>query len=212
MNACRIPIRTSVITHHDDLVAVVDQFTREIAEPGDVIVLSESVAAIAQGRAVPPAKVRPGPLARFLCRFPQKDGSLATPAAMHLAIEEVGAPRVLFGAAAAMLGKMIGRRGWFYVVAGRELALIDDIAGTIPPYDECIVLGPKHPQKLVEAIKAATGVDAAIVDVNDIRRVDILAMTGPIPSEELVACLLDNPGGNGDEQTPLVIVRPIRQR
>lgn len=209
MNAHRIPVRTSVITEYDDLVAVVDRFTRDIAEPGDVIVLSESVAAIAQGRAVPPAKVRPGRLARFLCRFAQKDGSLATPAAMQLAIGEVGARRVLLGTAAALLGKMIGRRGWFYLVAGRELALIDDIAGTIPPYDECIVLGPSDPQRLAEAIRDATGIDAAIADVNDLRRADILAITGPIPPEELAACLLDNPSGNGDEQTPLVIVRPI---
>ncbi len=212
MKAYRIPLRTRLITHHDDLVAVVDEYTRDVRQPGDIIVVSESVAAIAQGRAVPPSRVRPGRLARFLCRFPDKDGSLATPAAMQLAIEEVGALRVLLGAAAALAGRILGRRGWFYLVAGRQLALIDDIAGTLPPYDGCIVLGPKDPQRLAEAIKQATGVDAAIADANDLRRVDILGLTGPVPPEELAACLLDNPAGNGDEQTPIVIVRPVPDR
>lgn len=212
MNACRIPIRTRLITEHDDLPAVVDAFTRDVREPGDIIVVSESVAAIAQGRAVPPGRVRPGRLARFLCRFAQKDGSLATPAAMQLAIREVGAARVLLGSAAALAGRAFGRRGWFYLVAGRRLALIDDIAGTLPPYDACIVLGPKDPQRLAEAIRDATGVDAAVADVNDLRRADILGLTGPVPAAELAACLLDNPGGNDDQQTPLVIVRPLRPR
>lgn len=211
MNACRIPIRTRLITEDDDLPAVVDAFTRDIREPGDIIVLSESVAAIAQGRAIPPERVRPGRLARFLCRFAQKDGSLATPAAMQLAIREAGAARVLLGSAAALAGRLFGRRGWFYHVAGRRLALIDDIAGTLPPYDACIVLGPKDPRRLAEAIRDATGVDAAIADVNDLRRADILGFTGSLPVEDLAACLLDNPGGNDDQQTPLVIVRPLHR-
>ncbi len=208
MNAHQIPIRTRLITHRDDLPAVVAEYVRDVAEPGDIIVVSESVAAIAQGRAIPPEKVRPSLLARFLCRFATKDGSLATPAAMQLAIQEAGAGRVLMGAAAALAGKVLGRKGWFFYVAGRRLAQIDDIAGTIPPYDACIVLGPKDPQKLAEAIKAATGIDAAIADVNDMRRADILACTAPVPPAELAACLLGNPGGNDDQQTPIVIVRP----
>lgn len=209
MKAHKIPIRTRLITHHDDLAAVVHEYTRDVAEPGDVIVVSESVAAIAQGRAIPPEKVRPGRLARLLCRFAHKDGSLATPAAGQLAIQEAGTVRVLLGAAAALAGKALGRKGWFFIVAGRRLALIDDIAGTIPPYDTCIVLGPKEPAKLVARIKEVTGIDAAIADVNDLRRADILAMTGPLPAEELAACLADNPGGNDDQQTPIVIVRPV---
>ena len=89
--------------------------------------------AIAQGRAIVSSAIKPGLLARFLCRFPQKHGSLATPQAMQLAIDEVGSWRILGGVAAAGVGRLIGRRGWFYLVAGRELALFDDIAGHAAP-------------------------------------------------------------------------------
>ncbi|MEG3071503.1 MAG: coenzyme F420-0:L-glutamate ligase [Candidatus Syntrophopropionicum ammoniitolerans] len=90
MIKARIPIRTHVITEHDDIVKVVKKYTGDIAEPGDIISVAESVVAIAQGRAILPGIVKVGFLARFLCRFPGKDGSLATPQAMQLAIVEAG--------------------------------------------------------------------------------------------------------------------------
>lgn len=202
-----IPIRTHVITEEDDIVEVARRYTSGIVEPGDVIALAESVVAISQGRAILPEKVKVGYLARFLCRFPNKSGSLATPAAMQLAIREVGAVRVLAGCVAAAVGKLLKRKGWFYIVAGRELALIDDIAGTMYPYERHIILGPKEPQKVVEAIKEATGVEAVIADVNDLGYVDVLAITRKEYYQAVKEALKGNPFGNEDEQTPIVILK-----
>ncbi|HHV63042.1 MAG TPA: hypothetical protein GXX51_10455 [Firmicutes bacterium] len=207
----RIPIRTHIITEKDDIVEVVKMYTRDIAAPGDVIGIAESVVAITQGRAILPKTVRPRRLARFLSKFPGKDGSLATPPAMQLAINEVGAVRVLLGAAAAALGKMVGRKGDFYRVAGRSLAFIDDIAGTMPPYDEHVVLGPAHPEEVVARIKRETGVDAFIADVNDKGCVDILAASDGIDQAVLHQLLSDNPFGNDDQQTPIVVLKPVRR-
>ncbi len=213
MLAGRIPIRTHIITEKDDIVDVVKKYTCEVVEPGDIIAVAESVVAITQGRAILPETVRPGLLARFLCRFPGKDGSLATPQAMQLAIKEVGKPRILLGAAAAALGRAVGRRGDFYRVAGRQLAFIDDVAGTMWPYERHIILGPKDPHQVVEAIKNATGCEAIITDVNDIRKVDIIAASGGIDKKALISDLIkyleDNPFGNDDQQTPIVILRPV---
>lgn len=204
-----IPLRTHIITDKDDIVKVVRTYTDGIAEPGDVICIAESPVAITQGRAFLPQAVKPSLLARFLRHFPRKEGSLATPWAMQLAIEEVGAPRVLLGAVAAGLGKLVGRKGDFYRVAGRVLALIDDIGGTLPPYDRYVILGPKDPKKVVEAIREATAVDALIADVNDLKCVDILAVTGNHDLEELRAALRDNPFGNDDERTPIVVLKRV---
>lgn len=204
--AC-LPVRTRLITEHDDLVEVVAYYTEGLVQGGDVVVLSESMVAIAQGRAIVSSAVRPGVLARLLCRFPQKHGSLATPQAMQLAIDEVGAWRVLAGVAVAGVGRLLGRRGWFYLVAGRELALFDDIAGTLPPYDRHIVLGPKDPATVVKRIKERIGVDVAIADVNDIHCVDIMAYAGDLHEEAFRAALADNPAGNDDQQTPIVILK-----
>ena len=203
----RLPVRTRLITEHDDLVEVVAYYTEGLVQPGDVVVLSESMVAIAQGRAIVSSAIRPGLLARFLCRFPQKHGSLATPQAMQLAIDEVGSWRILGGVAAAGIGRLIGRRGWFYLVAGRGLALFDDIAGTLPPYDRHIVMGPKDPAGVVKRIKERIGADVAIADVNDIHCVDIMAYAGDLQEEAFRAALVDNPAGNDDQQTPIVILK-----
>lgn len=205
----RLPIRTHLITERDDLVEVVARYSADLVGPGDVVVLSESMVAIAQGRAIVSGRVRPGILARFLCRFPQKHGSLATPQAMQLAMDEVGVWRILAGAAAAAAGRLLGRRGWFFRVAGRRLAYMDDIAGTLPPYDRHIVLGPKDPQALAERIRRRIGTDVAIVDVNDLRCVDILAYAGRLEPEAFRRALADNPAGNDDQQTPIVILKRL---
>ncbi len=204
----RIPLRTHIISPDDDIVAVISRYTDGIAEPGDVVAIAETALAITQRRAVPPSRVRVGRLARVLSRFPDKGGSLATPAAMQLAINEVGMPRFLMGVAAAGIGKLLGRRGDFYRVAGRQLAQIDDIGGTIPPYEGCIILGPLDPHGVVEKIKVRLGIDALVADVNDLRRADILAFTGPYSHADLEEALIDNPFGNDDEQTPLVLLKP----
>ena len=208
----RLPIRTHLITERDDLTEVVAYYTAGLAGPGDIAVLSESMVAIAQGRAVVYSEVRPGILARFLCRFPQKHGSLATPQAMQLAVNEAGHGRIILGAIAAGLGRILGRRGWFFCVAGRELAYIDDIAGTLPPYDRYIVMGPKDPSGLASAIKARIGADAIVADVNDIQKVDIIGYSGDLKALDMEAveqALRDNPAGNDDQQTPIVVLKRL---
>lgn len=206
MIAGRLPIRTHIITENDDIVDVVQKYTGMIASPGDIVAVAESVVAISQGRAILPDSVKPGMIARILCHFPGKEGSLAAPPSIQVAMEEVGTARFLLGVTAAGLGRLVGRRGDFYRVAGRRLAQIDDFAGTMWPFDRHIVLGPKDTQKVVERIKQATGVDAVITDVNDIGKVDILAATDGVDCEALVSYLKDNPHGNDDQQTPIVVL------
>lgn len=205
-----VPIKTHLVTEEDDIAKVVARYTSAVADPGDLIAVAESVVAITQGRAILPEKVKPRLLARLLCRLPKKDGSLATPPAMELAIREVGVCRILLGVAAAGLGRLVGRRGDFFRVAGRQLALIDDIAGTMPPYDRHVVLGPKDPEAVVASIKQITGIDAMITDVNDMRCVDILACTARLDEEEIKKALLDNPFGNDDQRTPIVVLKKVQ--
>jgi len=203
----RIPIRTHVITEKDDMVDIVRRYTGKVAEHGDIIAMAESVVAISQGRAILPDTVKPGLLAKFLCLFPGKDGSLATPQAMQLAIREVGRTRIVLGALAAAIGRIIHRRGDFYRVAGRQLAQIDDVAGTMWPFEKHIILGPKNPHDLVNRIKDATGTEAVITDVNDIRKVDILAASEGVDRDSLIKDLEDNPFGNDDQQTPIIVLK-----
>jgi N-acetylmuramoyl-L-alanine amidase len=206
-----IPLRTHLITERDDIFGIVERYVKGVAEPGDIVVLAESMVAITQGRAVLQESVHPGPLAAFLSRFPGKDGSLATPHAMQLAIEEAGAGRVVLGAAAAALGRPLGRRGDFYRVAGRHLALIDDVAGTMWPFEKHIILGPRDPAALASRLKERLGLEVVIVDVNDIRCVDILGASPGVDRRLVRRALASNPLGNDDQQTPVAILRMVNE-
>ena len=106
--------------------------------------------------------------------------------------------------------KYLASPACFYQLAGEQARLIDDVTGTLPPFDQFIVLGPEHSQRLVDQIFQETGLQAAIVDVNDLKAVKILAATANTDQQLLTQALIDNPAGNADEQTPVVLIRPKR--
>ena len=83
-----------------------------------------------------------------------------------------------------------------------------DITGTTPPYDQTIVLGPSRAEQFCRDASAELGVDVAIVDVNDLGRVKVLASSPGCDEGLLGRALRPNPAGNANERTPLVLVRP----
>ena len=65
---------------------------------------------------------------------------------MQLAIDEVGAPRILLAAAVSGVTKPFGVHGLFYRIAGPQAAAIDGPTSyTIPPYNQAATLGPSDP-------------------------------------------------------------------
>ena len=105
--------------------------------------------------------------------------------------------------------KLLGIKGGFYRLAGEQARLIDDITGTTPPYDQTIVLGPKRSELFCRNASEELGVDVAVVDVNDLGKVKILASSRNTDNSFISSALKTNPAGNADEQTPIVIVRPL---
>ncbi|WP_346290404.1 F420-0:Gamma-glutamyl ligase [Sphaerothrix gracilis] len=205
----RLPVPTHLLTHLDDPVAVVKRYVVPHAKPGDIVTLGETPVAIMQGRWRHPSTVRPGWVARRLCYYFMPTSSLATACGMQTLVDIVGAGRVVYAfVVGAIAKKFLGKPGLFYQLAGEQARLIDDVTGTLPPYDQFIVLGPQQPQQVVDAILKETGLEAAIVDVNDLKAVKILAATSGVNSNILSQALIDNPAGNADEQTPLVLIRP----
>ncbi|WP_247216693.1 F420-0:Gamma-glutamyl ligase [Synechococcus sp. C9] len=203
-------IRTHLLCHLDDPVSVIKRYAQPHALPGDIVVLGETPVAIMQGRWRHPRQIQPGWLARRLCTFFLPTSSLATACGLQTLIDLVGAPRVL-GAflVGAMAKLLLGKPGVFYQLAGEQAALIDDVTGTLPPYDQFVVLGPSRPQTVVAEVKEQTGLGAAIVDVNDLKAVRILARTADVDASLLTRVLVDNPAGNAAEQTPLLLIRPL---
>ena len=122
-------------------------------------------------------------------------------------MREIGVGKVLLSMLAGVVGKFTGKPGEFYRVAGRPIAAIDDCTGTLPPFDKYVVMGPARGEQLVMEIKARTGMDACIVDANDLGKVDIFHISDKARSAEVVEALRPNPQGNAAEMTPLVLIQ-----
>ncbi|MEL6130549.1 MAG: F420-0:Gamma-glutamyl ligase, partial [Cyanobacteria bacterium J06628_4] len=164
---------------------------------------------IMQGRWRHPSSIKPGWVAKRICYFFMPTSSLATACGMQTLVDLVGPVRVVYAfVVGAIAKKFLGRPGMFYVLAGDQARLIDDVTGTLPPYDQFIVLGPQNPEQIVQDIYNETGLKAAIVDVNDLKAVKILAATPGTDVDLVTSALLDNPAGNADEQTPVVLIHP----
>lgn len=208
-----LPIRTHLLTHLDTPVDIVQRYVVPHAQPGDIVAIAESPLALMQDRFRHPSTVNPGWLARRICYFFMPTSSLATACGMQTLVDIVGPWRVL-GAflGGAIAKKLLDKPGMFYELAGEQARLIDDVTGTLPPYDQFIVLGPENPQGVVDEIRRKTGLAAAIVDVNDLRAVKVLAATDDVSQQTLEAALVSNPAGNADEQTPIVLIRPTSQK
>ncbi len=228
----RFPVRTELFKKDDDYTKLIqtyiDQFhtyakTHTILKQHIgkdwFIVLSEKVIAISQGRSYFIWDIKPGLFARVLSkkvtRTPHGIG-LGSPWTMQLAIEEVGLPRLLLASAAAALTKPFGIKGLFYRIAGREAAGIDGPTEySLYPSNVSAKLLPKNPETVSAEIheqlnkhlpeeykKHFKGV--VIIDANDLGRNVIGNSTG-IEDTLVEEIFGDNPMGQSDEQTPLVI-------
>ncbi len=205
-----LPIPTHILTPLDNPVAVVQRYALSHAKPGDVVALSETPLAIMQEQWRYHGEVKPGWVAKRLCQFFYRTSSMSTACGLQTLVDISGPVRVIFALmVGAIAKKLLGIPGVFYQLAGEQARLIDDVTGTLPPYDQFIVLGPENPQQVVEQIQRETGLGAAIVDANDLKAVKVLAATADVPPGFLEQALISNPAGNADEQTPLVLIRPL---
>lgn len=216
----KIPVKTDLLTEADDPAAAVKAYAEGCLEPGDVVAFSSCVAAIMEGRMLMEGTVRPGALARFTSRLVAgrhplggfgSSAPMANPLSAETALEEVGSLRVLIAIAAAGIGQALGKAGWFYVVAGPQVAQIDDILGSIPPYDYYVMLGPRDPYLLSEDIagKLGMGAGVAIVDANDLGIAWAVGYSNGVDAVALERAMSDNPAGNQDQMTPIVVVRRL---
>jgi len=212
----KIPIRTPVIKEGDDIYSIIDIATKDKREINDIITVSSCVIAIAEERVYAVDTIRVSKLARIVSSFVSHKNvpfggaaPLANPASMEIAIKEVGKFKIILGILAGAIGKVFGKSGWFYIVAGEQSALIDDPPAAIPPYDYSVIPGPKDSFESARTIKEVTGLEAAVIDANDIGAAWAVGYTTKVDKHKLESALSDNPAGNEDQQTPIVLVRGL---
>ena len=208
----RIPIHTHVVMRDDDIFSdVVDKYTKDIRQAGDIVFCSEKIIAITQGRSYPISEIKPSALAKFLVKFVYKSPhgiGLGSPYTMQLALEDVGIPRILLGCVAAALTKPFGVRGVFYKVCGKKAYAIDGPCDyTLPPYNKYAKKAPLNPNKVAREMKNKLGNEFIVLDANDLN-VDILGKSSKnLDDKFLKALFKDNPLGQSSQQTPIAIVR-----
>lgn len=212
-NVRRIPVFTGLLTEKDNLPAVTRRLVLPLLKPGDIVTIAESPVAIMQGRAIPLARIRPGFWASVLWRFVKKVPygiGLRSPWSMQCAIEEVGVPRIVRAAIAGAWGKLRGRSGDFYRVAGPQAAMIDAAhTSGVKEYYEYVIKGPKDPDAVARQMSELTGCEAAVVDANDIFGCTVVGASDGLDVDLVEQALDDNPAGQGDAMTPIILLRIV---
>jgi hypothetical protein len=208
----RRPVRTHLVTVADDVADVARRYASPLGPDVALVAVSERMVAITQGRSHRMVDIRPGRLARFLVRFVTRPGygiGLGTAETMQLAIDEVGAPRILLAAAVSGLTKPFGVHGLFYRIAGPQAAAIDGPTSyTIPPYNESATLGPSDPDGAARRLAAALDGPVAVIDAND-AGVNVLGASPGVDRQLVRRLFADNPLGQSREQTPIAVVERV---
>jgi len=209
----RIPIKTKLIKKGDNLITIIKEATQGMLKENDIITISESAVASAQGRVIPIKNIKVSFLAKILWRFVRKvpyGTGLRNPYSMECAIKECGKIRILIAAIFSGITKLLGRKGDFYRIAGKQAAMIDaPYTSGIKEYYECVIMGPKEPNKVAKKISKHFSLPVVIVDVNDIGGSWVVGASNNVNKKLIEQILKDNPAGQGNEMTPIVIIREI---
>lgn len=202
-----IAVKTDLLGSFDNPIETVMDYCKNVTREKDILTIGETPLAIMQGRYVAPQNLEYNIYSKILCYFFHPTSSLATACGMQLLIDKIGIMRITFSLILGFLFKCIGIKGVFYRLTGFESSLIDDISGTVVPYDKSIVMGPINTKLFCDKLSKQLEVEVAVVDVNDLGGVKILASSNNSINNILKEILKVNPAGNSDEKTPIVLIR-----
>ena len=204
-----IAVKTDLLGSFDNPIETVVNYCKDVTKKNDILTIGETPLAIMQGRYIAPQNLEYNFFSKILCYFFHPTSSLATACGMQLLIDKIGVTRITFSLILGFLFKCIGVKGIFYRLTGFESSLIDDISGTVIPYDKSIVMGPIMTKLFCDKLSKQLEVEVAVVDVNDLGGVKILASSNKSVNNILKDILKVNPAGNSDEKTPIVLIRNI---
>ncbi len=224
----RYPIRTKLFKKGDNYSKIITEYVKKsitelkikhkIKNKKWFICVSEKIIAISQGRSYFIWDIKTGFWANFLSKHVKKTPygiGLGSPWTMQLAIQEVGITKILFASILSLITKPFGIKGVFYNITGRKAASIDGPTEySVYPSNVSAKLAPKEPQKqavkIHKMIKKEKSVNngflgVVIMDANDLGQ-DVLGNSTNIENKRVERIFSDNPMGQTNEQTPLVIV------
>ncbi|MCL5795584.1 MAG: hypothetical protein M1338_04505 [Patescibacteria group bacterium] len=208
----RQPIKTHLIHIKEPILPIIKEKVIPQIKSGDFIAISEKFVTISQGRVIHKSAVHPGLLAKLVVSGVTKyknDIGYSSPYKMQVAIYQAGWWRILLAMILGGITRLFGRRGDFYRIAGHKISEIDGFnPDAIKPFDEFAMLGPDNPDGVCQKIEDKFNIPCIIVDANNINT-EVLGMSKKVLStkDEIRKILHDNPMGQADELTPIVIIR-----
>lgn len=208
----RNAIKTHFVTVGESYLDIIKEYVVPMYQPGDVISVSEKIIALCQNRIVRREEIKISPLAKVLSKFashPDTGVGVGETIKMQYAIDKVGSLRVIYAAFASAVTKLFGKKGVFYEIVGEEVSGLDGFYDHVwKEYADIGIELPSEPEKVCNEIYETFGVNCMIVDANDLGQ-ELLGYNEAIgySENELLEMIRDNPAGQGNETTPIILIR-----
>ena len=212
----RFAIQTHFVKQGESYLELINKYVVPFYEKGDVLSISEKIISMCQNNTVSKKDVKLGFWAKFLSKFASSNSrgiAMDEPYKLQLAINLAGLPRILFASFCSAVTKLFGMKGVFYKIAGHDIDGIDGfyMHSSFDVYHDIALLNPKNPDKVCAEIENAFQIQCMIVDANDFG-VNILGKSKGIESlsdEFLISLVKDNPAGQSDELTPIILIKNV---
>lgn len=208
----RHAIKTHFVQIGESYIDLVNQYVKPMYQEGDYLSISEKIIALCQKRIVYKKEMKLSRMAKFLSKFAMhSDAGIGVDSVwkMQFAINHCGKLKILWAAFCSAVGKLFGKRGIFYKIAGLEVKGLDGFYDHVfPVYGEFGIRIPENPTGVCNDIYEKTGVKAMITDANDFE-IEMLGHADSIEftNEQLIEMIADNPAGQSDQLTPFILIR-----
>ena len=209
----RLAIQTHFVQRGESYIELMRKYVAPLATEGDILCTSEKIIGMCQNNVVEMKDVPPGWWARNLSKFASRSAAgigMDEPHKLQLAINLAGLPRILFACVCHVVGRLFGKRGVFYKVAGHGIAGIDGFYShsSFDLYHTIAILNPRDPNGVCAELEGELGIPVYLVDANDLER-EVLGRSpsAPYSDEVFLELIRDNPAGQSDELTPLILIR-----
>lgn len=211
----RFAIKTHFVEVGESQTDLVEKYVRPLYRDGDVLSFGAKVMAMCTKNVYTRDQVKPGFFANLMWRFA---GSNSTGIGMHepyklqLVINACGLPRVLLAAFLSAVTRPFGIKGVFYKVCGKGVAGIDGFyqRSDFKVYHDLALINNDNADELCTDLYEKTGIPVVLMDANDFDQNILGKSEGfPLSDQQIQEALHDNPSGQGDELTPLILVRPL---
>ncbi len=211
----RFAIQTHFIEVGEDQAKLLERYVKPLYQPGDVLAFGAKVMAMCTGNVRTKEQVHPGFWAKALSRHASETKAgigMHDAYKLQLAIDMVGAPKVVFASIASAVTKLFGVHGVFYRIVGKGVAGIDGFyyRSSFDRYKDLALINNENAAELCDDLMKKTGIPVVLMDANDIDQNQLgKASSFPLTDEQIQDALKDNPSGQGGELTPFILIRPI---